>query len=1131
MATEINQPDAAPHSADIGPQADGGGLQRGRDGYLSAIRPASLTDRFISAACDNSGLVAAAFLILLSLLIYHGWFSDGVIVRTDLFLPSDEWMSDHAGMPQIWNEEGGGHVLAIYEAHAHLHWLWAALHQKAGLTIDAGRRLLWFLPFFTGLFSIYALGRALYKTRTAGVVAAVYFMASNMTVWAAHVSWIQGIAGLSIAPLAILFFIKASTARSALDIARHSLFGGMLLSIIVWYDMKVALMTYAFIAGLATFMFFAPDRERIKSGFSGLANKVLRPAVILAVLAVLPAFLSLHTVLPHLLSGGTSGVPAEASQPAYLNVSGSNNILYALLLTYGAIAENQQVSPLFLGIISALAFSALILRARCPWTIYLSLAGVVLIFLSKHTSGPLGGAVFYLYEHVPGYIAFRDPTKFLLFLTLPVALLLGATASEITRFFSGNAAAARLLDALKLRRRHHGIVAPTATISFFAAISVFAALPFFTGKGITIDKDPAGSALKPMEIPEEYSLLYNKVAGGDKGYKTLLFPGKIPFSTTSADHPAVYGNYYNQPPLLAFSRYFWVSANGHRGLMGRSANENLGKFLGLLNIGNIAVAPASEPMWGIIPNEGRDNIVAAMDKGRGISKDYAGSAGGLRLYKNAQTLPLVYGAANAAYVAGGLDTFLRADAMDVVFRDWAFFFASQLQGSGIEALEASDAVVLNNRGIQDIVLSAVDAKYRIDAWDGAAYASSGVPADQRPYDSYKNRPAAEGWLRLFYPYWTSFLGEFAESKKGLVQAEGVGPDKPLSLSFIAPKDGRYEIWVRAGVNMGAATVDAGLPVYLDNALLDFLDTGAGGGAALRWQRLQDAVLNQGEHGITVFNRGAAVALDQFAAAPFDEMQRLRARITEIASKKKVLILSAAGAGSAGLSDWKREASPDGLEVLKSYKQFAALETQVEIPFDGKWSFAFRVSAMPPQNSGVVLAIDGMRIDLSEGLRRGYDANALYWIETEPVALSAGRHRAVLYKAGRGALNVGMVAATNSKGPVREFFKTDGNNPLNWRKRSLTGYTVDAGPGGNRFVVFNNNFHSGWKLSYGEKSLRPHPVNGWANGFILEGAPDNKEMSISFAMQEYAQKGFYLSTALLFATAGFVLITAVFRGRG
>ena len=217
--------------------------------------------------------------------------------------------------------------------------------------------------------------------------------------------------------------------------------------------------------------------------------------------------------------------------------------------------------------------------------------------------------------------------------------------------------------------------------------------------------------------------------------------------------------------------------------------------------------------------------------------------------------------------------------------------------------------------------------------------------------------------------------------------------------------------------------------------------------------------------------------------------------------------------------------------MKSYKQFAALETQVEIPFDGKWSFAFRVSAMQSQNSGVILAIDGMRIDFSEGLRRGNDAKALYWIETEPIELSAGRHRAVLYKAGRGAFNVGMVAATNSKGHIKEFFKTDGKNTLNWRKSSPTGYAVDAGPGGSRFVVFNNNFHSGWRLSYGEKSLRPYPVNGWANGFILEGAPDNKEMSISFTMQEYAQKGFYLSTALLLATAGFVLITAVFRGRG
>lgn len=382
----------------------------------------------IAVIISEKKFLTPVFLIIIALLLYHGWLKTGVIARTDLFLPSEEWMEDNMTFTQLWKEEGGGRVVAIYEMQYYIYYLWAFLNQKLGISIDSGRRLLWFMPFFVGLFSMYFLSTLLFQSRIAAIVSTVYFIASNMTVWAAHVSWIQGITGLSLAPLVFTFFVKGQQENGRL--LRNSLLSGLILSIIVWYDMKIAILTFVLLGSFSIFrLSMGIFNPRGKFDF---ARYVIRPSIMLAILMVMTILINFHTILPHILAE-SSGSPAVSGQPAYLNVSGQNNLLSSLLLTYRGVIQDGRVFPLFLAIISVTAFSSLVLCKRCPWVIFFALFSVVLIFLSKHTAPPFGGFNFYLYKYLPGFVGFRDPTKFILFQTLPISILLGASVYELDK--------------------------------------------------------------------------------------------------------------------------------------------------------------------------------------------------------------------------------------------------------------------------------------------------------------------------------------------------------------------------------------------------------------------------------------------------------------------------------------------------------------------------------------------------------------------------------------------------------------------------------------------------------------------------------------------------------------------------
>lgn len=147
--------------------------------------------------------------------------------------------------------------------------------------------------------------------------------------------------------------------------------------------------------------------------------------------------------------------------------------------------------------------------------IYFSLLGLVGAFLAKGTNPPFGNIYVWLFNYVPGFTVFRDPTKFYLFIALSYAVLLPYGLNQIGSLVSE-----------KLRRN-----VTTFIIFLFLSFWAVSLRPLFLG-------DVRGT-FRIYEVPNEYILLKNILLGDKSFSRTLWIPQRQRFGFYSIMHPAV----------------------------------------------------------------------------------------------------------------------------------------------------------------------------------------------------------------------------------------------------------------------------------------------------------------------------------------------------------------------------------------------------------------------------------------------------------------------------------------------------------------------------------------------------------------------------------------------------------------
>lgn len=800
--------------------------------------------------------------------VYQGWFKAGSIAHIDLFSPSKLWLEDQLHGPFSWFDEhygfsGGVWTLAEYPVYC----AWAVLVKAFNLDIDLARRIVWCYTFLIlSIFSIYYLSYTLFKNRITCFMSVLLFNLNNIFMIYLGGGYLMGGIGTSFTALVLALFIKCLRE----DSLKYSLLAGFVLAINTYYDIKFTVLCSAIL-----FMFFLYDiffarREnntiKLRSTKEIFARIKVNTKHFL-LLGLVASLLNLFWILPSFFGEGVVW-PLGSEQPAYVNVSFSNDWFHAFILSLKGRAEMGHIFIPSLFFITILVYISFFFKPKNYYTIFLLICSLIFAFLSKGAAFPFGFIFYWLFNNVPGFVGFRACEKFLFPQLIFYSVLFGFTINRL--FF--------------LNRIPYNLAFFLITILLVLS-SVF--LPFF-GEEPYLMK--GHSTLNPMPIPGENQLLYKYVENEPENYRNFIFPDKSCFMMHDWKHPAMYPVLYCQGYYKDFSDYFLVNRAGSKSMFDRDKTGYLGKIFGLFSVDNVIVLPQSEVMWGIASNNSITKVIKTMDEQKGFKKNILGDNknkyDNITVYQNSNKIPLMYIPSKAILVIGSRNIFFKL-APYIDFSKYGFFFASQLKGKAIDILPYIDTIIFNEKDIDDFILNTIDKKYHKDIWEYAKYATHGLPTEQRGYEDWRREDKL--WLRYYRQYFSSYLGEIPEGR-GMVQSGSLGAK--LSFKWSAEESKEYDVWIRMGSFNDKDKLKekkiGGISFLIDYSFIHYSSSYSSQYAGLKWKKIGTFFVGKGEHIITIENRMGMNSIDDIVIVPKEILSEHSNNINKLISKKEII---------------------------------------------------------------------------------------------------------------------------------------------------------------------------------------------------------------------------------------------------
>jgi hypothetical protein len=178
------------------------------------------------------------------------------------------------------------------------------------------------------------------------------------------------------------------------------------------------------------------------------------------------------------------------------------------------------LKPEFL-ILPILAFSSLtfiknIAKEKRFYILFFAFLGLVGIFLAKGANEPFGGIYLWLFDNFPGFIMFRDPTKWYTLIALSYSILIPFTVWNMFEYLK------------KYKRIKY---APQIFLIVVVSFLLFLIRPALLGE--------LSGTFKSTQIPEDYVKLEKFVSSQNSFSRTLWVPTIQRFGFYSNSHPAI----------------------------------------------------------------------------------------------------------------------------------------------------------------------------------------------------------------------------------------------------------------------------------------------------------------------------------------------------------------------------------------------------------------------------------------------------------------------------------------------------------------------------------------------------------------------------------------------------------------
>ena len=412
-----------------------------------------------------------------------------------------EQLKSLSWLPVVWHPESGFGESSLFRMwFDYPYQLFIKLLSSLGLSWWMIDKILWLVVLIFGLYSSYTLGKYILQKKLPAIFASCIYVVNTYSI----LLFAGGQVGVALAyafsPYVLFRFMRSVDSEK--QTIKNILLDGMSFALLVAFDLRLSFIVFGII------LLYQILLRKVRVRYMGIAFLLS---------ALSHAFWILPTILTR---ANPSQVGNDFTNPGMLKFLSVADFSHSLSLLHPNWPENlfgkvYFLLPEFL-IFPFIAFCSLLFISQFKNKKYILFFGLIALggaFLSKGVQDPFGNIFNWLFVYVPGFVMFRDPTKFYLLTAIGYSILIPFVLMHVH---------------IQLKKKK---ILPYILFSLFLLATIRSV---FMGS--------VQGNFRPLALPTEYTNLKNQLVEDKVPSRVLWVPQKENFSYFSTEHPFVNTN-------------------------------------------------------------------------------------------------------------------------------------------------------------------------------------------------------------------------------------------------------------------------------------------------------------------------------------------------------------------------------------------------------------------------------------------------------------------------------------------------------------------------------------------------------------------------------------------------------------
>jgi hypothetical protein len=461
---------------------------------------------------NKQNLLSIGILLAIAAFTHMGWvFANSVFTSGDWHFISNEKYSDFVNFSPVWVVDNLGTTSAT--PHFYLIRFFEGILTQLGVGFAITEKVFFFLPIILGssLGTYYFLKR--YFSPRFAVLGAIVYMFNTPFLFN-HAGPLTIAVVYALAPVIMGIFARYLDNPKNLRLA---LLLGVVFSISIYYELRCTLLV-----AMTMFLYLLFRLVTSRVSF----REILQILKGLTLTAILTVVLNLFWLIPYFFASKDITFADRLTQGLFTTFSDLSN---ALTLHHPFWTGERpakfitQDIPFYFWIVPVYAFAGIFIskikgihREIFFWAL-VSLFGV---FLVKQVNEPFVDFYPWIFKNIPGFAAYRESSKFYIFIVLGYSVLIPWTAFSIHRWF----------------RDRFGLQSKSIYIANLLYIIPFV---LFLSNAIPLVNNTFKTMYVERSMPEDYLKLNSFIADQDEYFRTLWYPTASRWSIQHSQHPAL----------------------------------------------------------------------------------------------------------------------------------------------------------------------------------------------------------------------------------------------------------------------------------------------------------------------------------------------------------------------------------------------------------------------------------------------------------------------------------------------------------------------------------------------------------------------------------------------------------------